>query len=163
MMIKQFQASDWQAYRAIRREALINHADRFGGTLEQEDQNTESDYKRFLSDHNCAFFGLYDDAEVVGSTAIFTDREHERTAILAGSYIREAYRGQKLSRLFYQARIDWARGHGGFDRIEVGHRQDNEASRKANQAFGFTWIAQKMHRFGDGKDDVLHVYEMRLR
>ena len=111
-----------------------------------------------------AFFGLYDGKNLIGSAAVFTDRDDktERTALLAGNYIREAFRGRKLSRYLYAARIEWVVGCGHFDCIRVGHKQGNEPSRRANQAFGFGYIGQETKAWGDGSQGVLHKYEMRI-
>ncbi len=84
-------------------------------------------------------FGLFDGSQLIGVTAMFThsgDPSGE-TAFLAMSFIQPEYRGRGLSRLLHQARLEWVRAHSRFKRIVVGHRESNEISRRANQAFGF--------------------------
>jgi RimJ/RimL family protein N-acetyltransferase len=118
-----------------------------------------------VTSKDTAIFGLYDHETLIGSTAAFTDRADEtgKTCFLAGSYIREEYRGHGLSKLFYEARIGWAKSHGGFNTITVGHREGNEASRRANQKFGFQFKETIEKQWGDGSTGTLHVYELRIR
>lgn len=163
--VRQFQRDDWKAYKAIRLEGLELYESRYGNSLATEQNWGDDVWIETLTSPKSAVFGLYDAGRVIGSSAAFTDRGDTtgRTCLLAGSYIRKEYQGQGLSRLFYQARMDWARNHGGFDRIIVGHREGNEASRRANQAFGFKFFETQEKTWGDGSTGKIHIYEMRLR
>lgn len=161
--IRQFEAQDWLIYKAIRLEALARHEDLYGGSFAVESAWRDSQWEFMLGQSNKAFFGLYDGAELVGSACVFTDRGDKkgRTALLAGAYIREAYRGRKLSRLLYAARIQWIIESGKFDCITVGHKDSNEASRRANQAFGFEYLGSQDKIWGKGSKDI-QMYEMRI-
>lgn len=162
---KQFHEETWRDYKSIRLEALALHENLYGNSLATEQAWDDSIWIGTVTSKNSAIFGLYDEDTLIGSTAAFTDRADVtgKTCYLAGSYIRAAYRGQGLSRLFYEARIGWARKHGGFDTITVGHRDGNEASRKANQKFGFQFKQPVEKKWGDGSIGILHIYEMRLK
>lgn len=164
MFVKQFTIDDWQIYKAIRLEALAAHESLYGNSYALESSWRDSQWQYLLSSDKNAFFGLYDGAELIGCSVVFTDRsdKHGRTALLAGSYIREAWRGRGLSRLLYAARIDWIVGSGRFDCISVGHKEGNEASRRANQSFGFDYVGQETKGWGDGSQGILHKYEMRI-
>lgn len=162
MFIKQFTADDWQTYKAIRLEALARHEDVYGGSFTGESAWSDSQWQHMLDSPKNAFFGLYDGKKLIGSTVVFTHRDLDKTALLAGSYIREEYRGKGLSRLLYAARIQWAIEGGAFNRIIVAHKEGNEASRRANQAFGFEYIGQEHTDWGDGSKAIKHSYEMRL-
>ncbi len=163
MFVRKFNAGDWHEYKAIRLEALRLHPDVYGDTYENMASREDSEWKMIVSGHNSAFFGLYDNNVLIGSSGIFLQDEASKTGVLIGGYIRKEYRGQKLSRLLYQARIDWARESGLFDRLVIGHKKGNEASRRANQAFGFIPIGEIEYKFGDGQTAINLQYEMRLR
>jgi RimJ/RimL family protein N-acetyltransferase len=162
--VKKFEAEDWRTYKAMRLEGLSRHADVYGNSLKLESAWSDSQWEYMLGSPRNALFGLYDGTTLIGSSAVFTDRNDKkgRTALLAGSYIREEYRGRKLSRLLYAARIEWIVDCGRFDCITVGHKKGNEASRRANQAFGFTYAGEEEKDWGDGSRDILMKYEMRL-
>ncbi|PZO88541.1 MAG: hypothetical protein DI626_01550 [Micavibrio aeruginosavorus] len=165
MRVKQFNAKDWRQYRAIRLEALSRHADVYGNSLELEQSWSDEDWHDMVGDARHAFFGLYDGDELVGCTAVFTDRNDisGKTALLAGSYIRQDYRGRGLSRKLYDARLEWIRASKRFDAAVVGHKEGNEVSRRANQAFGFTHSRTEEKTWGDGSKGTIHIYTMRLK
>src|SRR5690606_29692872 len=121
-----------------------------------EDEVVKDDdyWQDMLDEHNCAVFGLYNDEKIIGIGGVFSSKSDVsgQTAILAMGYIEPEYRGRKLSRLLYEARISWARQQSQFDKIIVSHRRGNEASRRANQAFGFLRIGTEVIQFADGKD-----------
>ncbi|PZQ45345.1 MAG: hypothetical protein DI551_07570 [Micavibrio aeruginosavorus] len=164
MFVKKLTGKDWKAYKTLRLEALSRHEDVFGASFEKEAEREDSVWQKMLSQGRQAFFGLYDGKDIVGITGIVADMHDEsgRTAILIASYIREEYRGRKLSHLLYAARIDWAIKSGLFERIVVGHREGNEASRRANQAFGFELYAKEEQDWGDGARANIYRYEVRL-
>lgn len=164
MFVRQLNAADWQAYKDMRLEALSCHGAVFGAALSDEEVRDDGSWKAMLSNGTQAFFALYDGRTIAGITGIITDTyvADSRTAILIASYIREAYRKRGLSAKFYEARIGWARASGQFDRIVVSHREGNEASRRANQAFGFKLYCVEKETWGDGSKDNIHRYELRL-
>jgi GNAT superfamily N-acetyltransferase len=165
MLVRSLNANDWKSYRDLRLEALKLCADRYTGTYAMEAGRSEQDWRDMMSGEGHQCFGLFDSDRMVGLAAVFTDRSDAsgKKAFLASAYIREDYRGQGYARLLYQHRIQWAIDSDRFDLVEVGHRQGNEASRRANQSFGFEWKGKEVRTFGDGRMDELHVYEVRLR
>lgn len=163
MLVKKFNSGDWNSYKAIRLEALRLHADVYGTSYAEMASRQDDEWKRIVSENNSAFFGLYDNDTVIGTGGVFTQDEAGRTGMLIGGYIRKEYRGRGLSRLLYQARIDWAKSSGLFDRLVIGHKKGNEASRRANQAFGFQPIGEVEYTFGDGMKATNIQYELRLR
>lgn len=165
MFVRALKREDWESYKSLRLEALKLHADRYTGTLAQELLRSDEDWRNMMSGQNGQCFGLFDGDEMVGLAAIFKDGEDGsgQTAFLASAYIRKTYRGKGYSRLLYEWRIQWAIDSGRFKRILVGHREGNEASRRANQAFGFEAIGCETKKFGDGREDLLYHYEVRLK
>lgn len=165
MFVRALQKEDWKSYKALRLESLERHADRYTGTLAQDSLRSDDDWRAMMCGATGQCFGLFDRDEMVGLAAIFKDREDGsgQSAFLASAYIREEYRGKGYSHLLYERRIQWAIDSRLFKRILVGHREGNEASRRANQAFGFEYTGYETKTFGDGREDVLHHYEMRLR
>ena len=163
--VRALDVSDWQAFKAIRLEAVRLHEGLYLANYERDKDKPDEFWQEHLVHDNKRIFGLFNGDTLIGIGSIFTWRDDPsgKTAVLAMGYIREAYRGRKLSRLLYQARIDWARGSGLFERIVVSHRAGNEPSRRANKAFGFVYTSSDDITFGDGTTDTDYTYEMRLR
>ena len=136
--VKQFDVSDWKAYRDMRLEALATHPTLFDPSTD-ETQLTEEEWQQRLTNENVCTFGVYDNDQLIGITVVRRDADEREKAHLAASYIRQAYRKKGLSRLLYEARINWAKEQKDIKFVYVDHFEDNEASFRAHQKFGFTY------------------------
>lgn len=163
--IRQLFEEDWEIARSIRLRALKQASDVFLSNYDKEAGYDAETWKSRLREESGATFGLFDNDKIIGLTGVFTWRGDNtgKTAILAMSFIEAAYRGKGYSKLFYEARIKWAKEKGSFDQIRVSHRQGNETSRRANQAFGFEFKGKEMVDWPDGSKDFEHNYELDLR
>ncbi len=163
MHVKKLEKNDWRAYKALRLEALGLHPDVYGGTLQDALQTSDSDWQQVLDRQDQAYFGLYEGGELIGCGGVFMQDAASKTGMLIGGYIRAQYRGRGLSHMIYEARIGWTKESGLYDRLVVGHRKGNEASRRANQVFGFKYIGEEDYLFGDGTRATHLQYEMRIK
>jgi RimJ/RimL family protein N-acetyltransferase len=163
MKLVQVTQEDWEQVRAIRLEALKSEPGVFGSNYARESTFDEAQWRAWSTGPGRAIFLLYDSdqGEVIGLTGILAHRDDPSTAMCIASYLKPAYRGQKLSRLFYQARLDWAQGQG-FTRLVVGHRASNLPSMHANQAFGFQETHRELHTWHDGTEEPEIYYELLL-
>jgi GNAT superfamily N-acetyltransferase len=152
---------DWEAVRAIRLEALQSEPGVFGSSYARESLYDEAQWRAWSAGPGKAIFLLYDGESLIGITGVLAHRDDPSTAMCIASYLKPAYRGQKLSRLFYQARLDWAREQG-FTRLVVGHRAANLPSLYANQAFGFQETHREQHTWHDGTEEQEIYYELLL-
>lgn len=155
---------EWQDLRDMRLKALQDHAGVFGSSYERERANGQQDWEDWLSQDKKCIFGLFTENVLVGITGIITDRDDPtgQTAKMVASYIAPEHRGKGLSALLYEARIEWAKTQENIKRITVGHRTGNEASKRANQAFGFQYIAENETAWPDGQTDNEVCYELKL-
>jgi hypothetical protein len=104
--IRALTALNLPAYRQMRLEALQTHPGFFGNSHAKEASMPEAQWlERLTSPERCGL-GLYNVNELVGITGIVIE---DGKGYLTQSYIREQHRGNGLSRLLYQARINWAR------------------------------------------------------
>lgn len=159
--LRRFLPDDWQDYRAIRLEALQTESHFFGTGYEEELNETEEQWRKRLSHSIGAYWGLFYETECVGLTGIWPRQKENDTLLLRSSYIRSQHRGMGLSGLFYTARIEWAKAHG-YKRLVVYHREGNEASKAANQKFGFRYTHTESMDWPDGSADGHICYELRL-
>jgi GNAT superfamily N-acetyltransferase len=163
MHVRQLIAGDWQANRTIRLEALAECPGAFFTSLAEAEARTDAEWQAMLTDPGLGVFGLYDGGDFAGLTGIYLDPADPegRTAGLAMSYIRPAWRGRGLSPLLYAARIGWARAHG-IDRIIVSCRDSNEPSRRAIERHGFIRTRSEMADWPDGSRAENIHYELML-
>ncbi|MFA7277258.1 MAG: GNAT family protein [Pseudobdellovibrionaceae bacterium] len=161
--LKRWFEDDWAIYRAARLEALRLNSNVFLRSEDEESVKQDEYWREHLRDtYGSAIFGLYSGDDVIGLTGAFRWRESPLdTVILGMSYIRPEYRGRGLSRLFYEKRLEWAWAQGGITRILVAHREGNEASRAANQKWGFAPYGSEIITYGNGECAKNYKYELR--
>lgn len=163
---RRWSESDWEDFKKIRLEAISQKPEVFGASFDNESSQDDSFWKARLSDaYKGAVFGLYDEDQLIGLTGIYRhyDCMKDDTAMLCMSFIRAEYRGKGLSDLLYKARIDWAKAQGNIRTLIVGHREGNNASRRANQRWGFVLISvEDEYQFGDGDTAKHYTYELKI-
>lgn len=159
--IRRLGVADLQDFKHIRLEALQQEPAVFSSNYAREAAFPDNTWEQRLLNPGAAFFGLYDGPELIGITGIIANDETGTEAVLIASYIRPGRRGHGLSGLLYQARIDWAKEQG-FRRIVVSHRAGNEASRAANQRYGFLHTHAELMQWPDGQwaDNIFYVLEL---
>jgi RimJ/RimL family protein N-acetyltransferase len=165
--IRPFRKSEWKELRDIRLEALKNHSDVFASNYADESLQSEQDWLTWIeTDGSKCTFALFNTAsKVIGMTSIVTAREDitGQTAKLCASYISESEKGKGLSDLLYKARIAWAKAQDGrFKSIIVSHREGNEASRRANQKYGFQHTHTQMVKWPDNQFANEVFYKLNL-
>ncbi|WP_126973944.1 GNAT family N-acetyltransferase [Gynurincola endophyticus] len=142
-------------------EALRTDPGMFGSNYLQEEQYDQQHWISLLENKSRAIFGLYNEQQLIGLTGVVLNKENASNAIFIASFIRPAYRGKGLSRLFYQARIDWARQQK-CQSITVSHREGNTVSRAANQYFGFKYSHAENIDWPDGVQAKSLIYTLQL-
>ena len=164
VVARAFAPDEWECFRDFRLFALQATPAVYGTRYEDAVQRTEEAWRATVSGPFNQSFGLFDGDTLIGITSVFRWDEDPsgETATLASSFILEAYRGQKLSRLLYEVRLAWIRQQKHFKRVVVGHRLSNEASRRANQHFGFVQFRRAPHTWPDGTIEDEIYYEMTL-
>ena len=160
--IRPFDVSDWQPFREFRLAALKAAPGVFASSYQEARLRPPDDWQQTVTGRDHQVFGLFDGERLIGITAAFTWREDptRRTAILAMSFILPEYRRQHLSRILYQTRLDWIRAQPQFTRVVTSHRLSNEASRRANQHFGFVETHRSSKTWPDGTDEAEVFYEL---
>lgn len=141
--------AQWEDYKSIRLEALQTNPAMFGSNYGKESAYTQKEWMSFLENDRRAVFALYAMEALIGLTAVTLDKDEETNAILFASFIKPEYRGKGLTKLFYQARIEWAQSKNCAS-VTVSHRAGNEISKSSNQRFGFKYVNSKNVAWPDG-------------
>lgn len=164
VFIKQLTENDWREFSRVRLKALQTDPTVFGSNYEKESQMTEADWRSRLQAKDNAIFLLYDGDTPIGVTGVSIDREDPtmKTALLWGSWLAPHYRGNGLSELMYQNRINWAKAQPNVEKIIVSHRASNLSSKYANQKHGFflTHKTEKVWTDGMTEDEIF--YELKF-
>jgi len=161
MKIRSLTPSEWRLFRDFRLNALKSTAGVYLTSYAEAAARSEDDWRALLAPERQQIFGLFDGDRLIGITAVFTLQEDPSTAMLAMSFIDPAYRRRRLSRLLFEARLDWARQRK-FRRVVVSHRGSNAASMRAIRAFGFQPIGKSPRTWPDGTTEDEISYELCL-
>lgn len=160
VLVRQLGPEDWKMFREMRLHALRKRPGSFTARAETAERFPDETWREFLSNPKQAAFGLFDDDNLIGISAIFTDRDDASgsTALLGMSWINPEWRGKGFSRSIYEARITWARGRG-MTRIRVSHRHGNAPSQRAMISHGFKLAGRTSLEWPDGQvaDEIHYV------
>ena len=159
--IRQLIVEEFISYKQMRLEALKNEPGMFGNSHTFESGFTDQQWMERIINPNGACFGLYADKELIGITSIIIDKEKPDEAHMTQSYIRKAHRGIGLSKMLYQARIEWATQKN-LKRLTIGHKESNVVSKNANQHFGFKYSHEEMRNWPDGSVEPMVYYELKI-
>ncbi|MBL1408496.1 GNAT family N-acetyltransferase [Sphingobacterium faecale] len=154
-------ADQWQAYKDIRLEALQAEPGKFGSNYAKESNYSDQEWSTLLENDNRAIFGLYHQSNLVGLTGVALFYGDHSKALLFSSYIKPEHRGKGVSTLFYEERMAWARQKN-CRSILVSHRAGNEASKAANQRFGFVYTHSEKVTWPDGSTDDELMYSLDI-
>lgn len=156
---------DWEIFRDIRLRALQAHPGVYLSSYEKEVDEPEEYWSGALDGQGKMVCCLFDGDKPAGLAGVFTWRGDPdgESGVMAMDYVDAPYRGQGLSRLLYRARIDWALGQPQLKRLVISHREGNEASRRANQAFGFAFTGKEMTLWPDGVEALEYNYVLDLQ
>ena len=149
----------------MRLQALQDTPWAFGSNYAKEQAYSAADWAEWMSGKGACMFGLYDHAKMIGITGIVPKRDDPsgQSGLMIASYIVPQYRGQGLSGLLYDARVNWAVEHSPWMKIVVSHRKSNKPSRRANQKAGAVYThTVKDKEWPDGTREDELSYEIDL-
>jgi RimJ/RimL family protein N-acetyltransferase len=160
--IRPFEATEWIHFRDFRLHALKAAPGVFVTSYQETAARSPEEWQAILNNPGHRVFGLFDSGHLIGITAALTWLEDEsgETAMMGMSFILPEYRRRGLSRLLYQARLDWIKGQSQFKRIIISHRVSNEQSRHAIQAHGFLPMRRVPTTWPDGETEDAIIYEL---
>lgn len=153
-------SDDWKALRDVRLEALRFFPQNFGARYADEVRMEKQGWIDRIEQPDSRIFGLFHADRLIGTNGVV--KQDDTTALMIMWYMRCGYQGQGLFSDVVKAGIDWAESQPHFNKICVGHRDGNEASRRTNQKHGFTYIGREPHVWPDGKTVDLVKYERRF-
>jgi RimJ/RimL family protein N-acetyltransferase len=164
IIIRGLEPPEWEVFRDFRLNALRDTPGVFSTAYDTAAAWSPENWQATIKGADHQVFGLFDAKQLIGITAVFTDRDDPagQTALLAMSFILPSYRRRGLSDMFYDARLAWVRARPQFRRVRVSHRKSNEVSRRANQRHGFvqTKVAPLIWPGGETEDEI--IYELEI-
>lgn len=164
IIIRALEPAAWQAFRDFRLAALRQAPGVFSTRHEVAAARSREAWQANIQGPSNQAFGLFDGDRLIGIAAVFANADDATgaTAGLAMSYILPAWRGRGLSRVLYEARLDWVRARPQFRRVIVAHRASNDAARRMIAAFGFRETHRTVRTWPDGAREDEIAYELAI-
>lgn len=160
--IRRWTEADWEAFKALRIEAIRAHPSVFLDNADHEEQEGEAFWKaKFLPLEKTAIFAAYDGDIPVSMAGIFPLRQDpDHTMMLGMCFVRPDYRGRGISNALYAHCIARAKSVKGIRKIIVSHRENNHASQAAIIKAGFQLVETHEKSYGDGSHGISYRYEL---
>ena len=161
----QVSVNEWQMLKQIRVDAVNSHPDVFAPSI-HPDKLSDEEWKNRLNNPASASFVIIDEKtkEAVGLTGIYLEdgNANSETGHMISSFMKNSHKGKGLSKLLYQARIDWAKQHHSLKRLVLEQRETNTAIKCVHQKFGFKFSKASECKFADGTKAKTEIYELIL-
>jgi RimJ/RimL family protein N-acetyltransferase len=141
--VRRLRADEWRELREIRLAALHDapeaFATRYAEAAARDDARWQSDALRGAQRESATFVAVAD-GRVVGMVGGWSD---DGTARLIQMFVRPEARGAGLADELVAAVAAWARGLG-FDRLELGVVEGNDAAERAYARCGFVRVGEPL-------------------
>lgn len=161
--VKQMKVEDWEQFRDIRLFSLQESPHAYGSSYADAVNLSESEWKNYLGQKDKAIFGLFDHKKIMGLGSVRVLDDTKEHAGLFMGYVAPDYRGRGLSKLLYEARIEWARAHPSVSAVITFNKASNIAAQAMNKGFGFKLISRKPRdNWPDGSTDDALKFKLNL-
>lgn len=161
--VRQLEAWDWPAFKAIRLQALTTDNDFIGIPYDQEAAMTDDQWeKRVTPTADMRYFGLFNHGDLIGMMrcALWDEDTSGRTALWGGAYIKPEYRGQGLAKPLYMARAKWSATR--YDNAVMYIKEDNARSAGIHLANGAEFAFSRVMERPDRPPALWHWYRVQL-
>ncbi|MED4581343.1 GNAT family N-acetyltransferase [Brevibacillus choshinensis] len=165
MEIRRLGPEDAEAFSVVRLEALQKDPDAFGATYEDEKKRTLEEWKERLSQTSpgeSGYFGAFSDGEIVGTIGFFRHKgtKARHKVAIVSMYVRESHRGSGLAAGLMNAAIDYLRGLGDVDQVQLAVVTTNPAAVRFYEKIGFATYGfeKRALRVGDQYFDEALMY-----
>jgi ribosomal protein S18 acetylase RimI-like enzyme len=139
IVLKEFQPSQWQAYRDLRRRALADAPDAFGSTLEQSLKISDAAWQQRLIDiQPRKDLPLYASAaqEMAGMSWANIQPENPRQAHLFQMWVAPEFRRSGAARMLLERAVNWTREQGCTELL-LSVTEGNSGARALYESAGF--------------------------
>ena len=159
MEIRALTRAEEAAFRALRREGLVDSPHAFSESAADHDATPAEVWTRRFAELNDDNFiiGAFDDTgELVGSVGLIrmTPEKSRHKAVIWGVYLKPRYRGSGIARRMMLEAIRRAKTREGLEQIKLGVRTGQNAARGLYLSLGFQHYGTERHSLKIGEEYV---------
>lgn len=143
MDIRQLDKNDWQSWRSLRLEALLNAPEAFFSSY--DDVRTWPDDKFMTIMQDNTIYGAFDGDNLIGSMAmgVVEGLQRQHQGIVWGVYVKPQYRGQKIGDALLEAIIAQAKTI--VMQLQLSAHTENHGALRLYQRHGFEVYGVEPH------------------
>ena len=159
-LVRELVPEDATTLREIRLETLQHYGDLFS-KLYEEEKKKSLDYWTDQATEKLerCYFGLFDEDKMIGVNAARLWEENPKLALGWGNFLRPEYRGQRVAKLLYQARMNWVE-ESGLDGLIVYLLDGNVRPTEIFNKQGAKRIFSRKMSFSGGPEALFHWYRL---
>lgn len=164
MEIRRLVESEWEAYRALRLEALVNDPEAFGADLtETKARPPESWINRLKPNPNAFLLGAWEGSQLVGMVGFMRadGPKDQHKGNLYSMYVTPAFRRGGTGRMLVKALLEAVRQLDGVSKVDLMVVTENESAIRLYESIGFVRYGREPRALKAGDrywDEYLMVY-----
>jgi RimJ/RimL family protein N-acetyltransferase len=150
MIIKQLKLVDLPLFKALRLEALLNHPEAFGSSLEEEENLSAEEWK--INFEKSVLFGAFDKNELIACIGFFTHSptKMKHKGVVFGLYTKQNYRNRQLGDVLLKKVIAYAKNK--VKQLHLTVVTTNQVAIKLYQKNGFKIYGTEPHALKVGAE-----------
>lgn len=151
---------DWQEWKRIRLESLLDSPAAFGSSFEEESIRDDATFRKSINDTQ--IFGAFKDCSLVGVVGLLchTSVRLRHRGKIFGVYTTPVARGKGVCKSLLKLAIEEARGR--ILWLEVNVWTANTAAYDLYASLGFVTYVTELKALRVSDDDIVDYYGMRL-
>jgi ribosomal protein S18 acetylase RimI-like enzyme len=162
MNIRRLAEADWEAYRAIRLEALQVAPEAFGSDFDDESKRPDEFWKARLTGGDDRFMlGAFAGQELVATAGFAreTRRKTRHQGTIVGVYVAPAYRGRGIASAMMEAMLSEVRRLEDLEQVTLCVVTENVVARELYLRLGFRVFGTELRalKLGDRYLDEDHM------
>jgi predicted GNAT family acetyltransferase len=163
--VVELSTNDWERYKKIRLQSLLNDPQAFGSNYEKEraftQEKWESRVHPYSEDHKQWNVEVENESgEIVGMTGAFSPEPG--VAMIVGVYVSKEHRGKGLATMLMDAIFEKIRQTGGYKIVKLSVNSEQASAVALYKKAGFAEVGEEKATLGDGKEHFEILMELKL-
>lgn len=148
LTLSRLKLDEWEAYREIRLESLLDSSEAFGMSYEEEKRRSDLYWQQIVKRYAIGFFDWMFvakiDGRIIGTTGAFcqpyTKKRHVITII--NVYVRKQFRNQGIARQLFDHVLQFIKHDPQIIKIKLTVNPNQEKALKMYQNYGFEVVGK---------------------
>jgi len=151
----------WEIYRDIRLNGLLEDPQAFGRSYEEEIAFPQEKWRQRASNSN-NFMALENGIPLGTMGAYISDESGNKVANIVGVFVSKEERGKGIGSKLLDAVLDKIKQNQSIKKIKLSVNKDQTLAVKLYEKFGFKITGEETQKMGDKKEHIEYLMELAL-